>query len=191
MWGWSECVSSFKAPPSQNGSRVIWLFYGAWVLGNLLFILKWRTFFERCRVLSLSLRRKMIDPFFKGRKEERHWEEKRWFCWNCHHTGAAACNVFELQQLMGKSWRVFQVPPQIHDHSLGMWCLLMASKTPTGPCTTTLDAFSKTHYLLFPKVSYYYLPQLDTLYTFWNWRHLVPKETRMESIKLVFVNSKK
>ena len=45
-------------------------------------------------------------------------------------------------------------------------CLLMASKTPTGPCTTTLDAFSKTHYLLFPKVSYYYLPQLDTLYTF-------------------------
>ena len=150
MWGWSECVSSFKAPPSQNGSRVIWLFYGAWVLGNLLFILKWRTFFERCRVLSLSLRRKMIDPFFKGRKEERHWEEKRWFCWNCHHTGAAACNVFELQQLMGKSWRVFQVPPQIHDHSLGMWCLLMASKTPTGPCTTTLDAFSKTHYLLFP-----------------------------------------
>ena len=125
--GWSECVSSFKAPPSQNGSRVIWLFYGAWVLGILLFILKWRTFLKDAECLACHFGAKWSIRFSR--------EEKR------KNTGKRNDDFAEIVTipapppamfLSSNSWwenhEVFQVPPQIHDHSLGMWCLLMASK---------------------------------------------------------------
>ena len=128
----------FQSSPISEWQPSNLTFLRSLSFGKLTFYFEMEDIFERCRVLSLSLRRKMIDPFFKGRKEEKHWEEKRWFCRNCHHTGAAACNVFELQQLMGKSWRVFQVPPQIPWSQPRRVMPFNGIKTPTGPCTTTL-----------------------------------------------------